>query len=1100
MSDMGGVYTLGTSFGTRVHHNVVHDVWACAYGGWALYTDEGSEGITMDHNLCWNTTDGGFHQHYGSGCVIRNNIFAWNRKLGVVRMNRKVVQEIPCSLHFVNNIVVVREGPLVGIGPRGVDGVWAGNLWYDYSGEKPQFDGLDWEGWRACGKEIGGVYADPQFVDADADDFRLKPGSPAFALGFEMWDWSNAGRVRGDGQSRFVGEDPAKYWRLEELSAAPAYRELDDPVTAQPGLKSLMVSGKGPNGSKAEFFCYYGRPEGPVPKGGFPGVVMVHGGGGTAYPNYTKDWIGLGFAVISIDWYNQRPAPGLTNVPPSHVTVPRIALDGGKRQDHVANVANMVLAHSLLRSFPEVNRDRTVFVGLSWGSWYGVCVAAVDDRFKGCVEIYCGDWNPGRKEFFQVVNGRFLPYAKVPMWWAVSTNDQNVTPRTSQDGFDACADFAGAAIVNRLPHSHIGFDFPSVRRMAKCFTGGAKPLPRLTRGMIEGGVASAEILDPGAGIASAKLGYTTCTNLPTWKREWKYAPAKIEGNRISAELPPGAVQCYLSAYEAEKSRFDDLCGSTGFLDVPQEFAADVVVYGSSPAAVTAALKAKAMGLEPVVVSPDLHIGGLSVSGLGFTDSGNTSAIGGLALDFYHRVYLEYMKPEAWRWQKREDFKADRQDTKAIRHEDQTMWTFEPHVAERVFADWLAERRVTARRGELLDRRGGVEMKDGRIVSIRTLSGNVYRGRYFIDATYEGDLMAAAGVPYRVGREDCAEFGEKWNGNQAGVLHHRHHFRDWKISPYKTPGDPSSGLCAEVDDAGPGVRGAGDRRVQAYCYRVCMTDDPRNRIPFAKPDGYDPARYELLARVYAKGYSETFDKFDRIANHKTDTNNHGPFNADYLGGSYEWPEASYARRAEIAKAHRDYQMGLYYFIANDPSVPEDVRRKMSKWGLAKDEFADNGGWPYSLYVREGRRMVGEYVMTEHDCLGEPRHPAQGRPRGPVGMGSYTLDSHHGRRYVTAEGFVQNEGDIGIRPERPYGIDYGALVPRRADCRNLLVPVALSATHTAFGSIRMEPVFMVLGESAATAAAIAAKGSRDVQDVPYAELAARLRDDGQVLDIR
>ena len=567
MSDMGGVYTLGTSFGTRVHHNVVHDVWACAYGGWALYTDEGSEGITMDHNLCWNTTDGGFHQHYGSGCVIRNNIFAWNRKLGAVRMNRKVVQEIPCSLHFVNNIVVVREGPLVGAGPRGVEGVWAGNLWYDYSGEKPNLDGLDWEGWRACGKEIGGAYADPQFVDAAANDFRLKPGSPAFALGFEMWDWSNAGRVLEEGQGRFVGEDPAKYWRLEELSAAPAYAELDDPVTAQPGLKSLMVSGKGPNGSKAEFFCYYGRPEGPVPKGGFPGVVMVHGGGGTAYPNYTKDWIGLGFAVISIDWYNQRPAPGLTNAPSSEISVPRIALEGGRRQDHVANVANMVLAHSLLRSFPEVNRDRTVFVGLSWGSWYGVCVSAVDDRFKGCVEIYCGDWNTGRKKFFQLVNGRFLPYAKVPMWWAVSTNDQNVTPRTSQDGFDACADVAGAAIVNRLPHSHIGFDFPSVRRMAKCFTGGAKPLPRLTRGRIEGGVVSAEILDPGAGVASAKLGYTTSTNLPTWKREWKYAPAKVEGRRVSAALPPDTVQCYLSAYEAEKSRFDDLCGSTGFLDV-----------------------------------------------------------------------------------------------------------------------------------------------------------------------------------------------------------------------------------------------------------------------------------------------------------------------------------------------------------------------------------------------------------------------------------------------------------------------------------------------------------------------------------------------------
>ena len=528
-----------------------------------------------------------------------------------------------------------------------------------------------------------------------------------------------------------------------------------------------------------------------------------------------------------------------------------------------------------------------------------------------------------------------------------------------------------------------------------------------------------------------------------------------------------------------------------------DFQADVVVCGSSPAAVTAAVKAKDMGLEVVIVSPELHIGGLSVSGLGFTDSGNTAAIGGLAREFYRRIYREYMKPETWRWQRMEDFKADGQDTKAICHEDKTMWTFEPHVAERVFAEWLAEKGIVVRRGEFLDRERGVEKKDGRIVSVRTLSGNVYRGRYFIDATYEGDLMAAAGVPYRVGREDCSEFGEKWNGNQVGVLHHKHHFRNWKISAYKRPGDPSSGLCAGVDASEPGVRGKGDRRVQAYCYRLCLTDDPRNRIPFSKPAGYDPAHYELLSRVYAKGYGETFEKFDRIANHKTDANNHGPVNFDLLGGSYEWPEASYARRAELAKMHRDYQMGLCYFIANDPSVPAAVREKMSKWGLAKDEFVDNGGWPYYVYVREGRRMAGEYVMTEHDCLGEPRHPAQGHSYGPVGMGSYSLDSHNVRRYVTPEGYVQNEGDIGVHPRHPYGIDYGSIVPRREDCLNLLVPVALSATHMAFGSIRMEPVFMVLGESAATAASIAAKDARAVQDVAYSDLAARLKADGQVL---
>lgn len=526
---------------------------------------------------------------------------------------------------------------------------------------------------------------------------------------------------------------------------------------------------------------------------------------------------------------------------------------------------------------------------------------------------------------------------------------------------------------------------------------------------------------------------------------------------------------------------------------------DLVIYGSSPAAVTAAVLAADRELRTVLVSPERHIGGLSVSGLGYTDSGNTAAIGGLARDFYRRIYRAYQNPAAWKWEKMSDFKANGQGTKAIDHDEKVMWTFEPHVAEQVFADWLKEKSVEVRRGEFLDRETGVRKQDGRIVSITTMAGNTYAGRYFIDATYEGDLMAAVGVPYRVGREDCAEFGEKWNGNQPGVYQHGHHFRDWGISPYKVPGDPSSGLCAEIDPAPPGVRGKGDRRVQAYCFRLCMTDDPRNQLPFVKPARYDPSRYELLRRAYAKGYGETFRKYDRIANHKTDTNNHGPMSFDWLGGSDEWPEASYARRRELARAHYDYQMGLLYFLANDPGVPEKVRTAMSEWGLAADEFTDNGGWPYHIYVREGRRMVGEYVMTEHDCLGEPRHAAQGTPRGSVGMGSYCIDSHNVRRYVTAEGHVQNEGDIGVSPGRPYPIDYGSIIPRRADCRNLLVPVAVSATHTAFGSIRMEPVFMVLGESAATAVALAADGNMDMQDVPYVALVARLRSDGQILEL-
>ena len=538
-------------------------------------------------------------------------------------------------------------------------------------------------------------------------------------------------------------------------------------------------------------------------------------------------------------------------------------------------------------------------------------------------------------------------------------------------------------------------------------------------------------------------------------------------------------------------------GLSAFLAFAEEPAVlDLVVYGGSPAAGTAAIRAKSLGLEPVIVSPDGHVGGLTVSGLGYTDSGNTATIGGLAREFYRRVYDAYSDAAAWRWQRRETFTAEGQGTKAMREDDRTMWTFEPHVAQSVIDRWLAEKGIRVIRGESLDRERGVEVADRRIRSITLLSGRRLAGRYFIDATYEGDLMAAAGVSYQVGRESSAQYGEVWNGNQPRQFHHGHYFKK-PVSAYVRPGDPSSGLCAEIGREPEGTRGTGDRHVQAYCYRLCMTDCAENRLPVVRPEGYDRARYELLGRVYAAGYDETFRKFDRIPNLKTDTNNHGPMNFDYIGGSDEWPEATYARRAQIAAEHRKYQQGLLYFIANDPSVPEPVRREMAKWGLAADEFVDNGGWPYHIYVREGRRLQGEYVMTEHDCLKTAIHPRQGRPRGSIGMGSYCLDSHNARRYVTAEGHVQNEGDIGVHPKGAYPIDYGAILPRRGECENLLVPVAVSASHIAFGSIRMEPVFMILGDSAATAVACALADGRALQDVDYGVLERRLLAGGQVL---
>jgi len=520
---------------------------------------------------------------------------------------------------------------------------------------------------------------------------------------------------------------------------------------------------------------------------------------------------------------------------------------------------------------------------------------------------------------------------------------------------------------------------------------------------------------------------------------------------------------------------------------------DLVVYGGTSAGVTAAVQARKMGKSAIIVCPDRHLGGLSAGGLGFTDTGNKAVIGGLAREFYHRIWKHYDKPEAWRWQKREEYGNKGQGTPAIDGAQRTMWIFEPHVAERVFEDFVSEFQIPVERDQWLDREKGVKKSGSRILSITMLSGRTYQGRMFIDATYEGDLMAATGVEYHVGREARSTYGEQWAGVQTGVLHHRHHFGVLKerISPYVIPGDPSSGVLPRISTAPPGEYGSADRRVQAYCYRMCLTDHPDNRIPFEKPDGYDPRQYELLVRIYQAGWRETFDKFDPIPNRKTDTNNHGPFSTDNIGMNYDYPEASYERRREILKEHQTYQRGWLYFVANDPRVPAEVRQTMQRWGLAKDEFKDNGGWPHQIYVRESRRMVGQFIMTENELMARRPTP------DPVGMGSYTIDSHNVQRYITPEGYVQNEGDIGV-PIKPYTIAYGSLVPKKGQADNLLVPVCVSSSHIAFGSIRMEPVFMILGQSAATAAALAIDANVAVQDVKYEQLRKRLVEDGQVVE--
>jgi hypothetical protein len=522
--------------------------------------------------------------------------------------------------------------------------------------------------------------------------------------------------------------------------------------------------------------------------------------------------------------------------------------------------------------------------------------------------------------------------------------------------------------------------------------------------------------------------------------------------------------------------------------------ADIIVYGCTSGAVTAAIQARRMGKSAIMVCPEKHLGGLTAGGLGWTDSGNRAVIGGLSREFYHRVWKHYDKPEAWRWQKKEEYGNKGQGTEALDQTARTMWIFEPHVAEKVYEEWVKELRIPVYRNSWLDRKGGVRKQGDRIVSIRMLNGDTYEGRMFLDATYEGDLMATAGVDYTVGRESIATYGEKWAGVQTGVLHHRHHFGAVKtpISPYVIPGDPSSGVLRRISTDPPGKYGEGDRKVQAYCFRMCLTKVPANRVPFAKPSGYDPKEYELLLRIFEAGWRETFHKFDPIPNLKTDTNNHGPFSTDNIGRNWDYPEASYERRREIIREHEQYQQGWLYFIANDPRVPEDVRSEMAKWGLAKDEFTDNGNWPHQIYVREARRMVGSHVMTQHEL-----QKARPTPQ-PVGMGSYSIDSHNIQRYITPEGYVQNEGDLGVSTNGPYQISYGSMVPKKGQAANLLVPVCVSSSHVAYGSIRMEPVFMILGQSAATAAVLALDGKLAVQDVPYDRLRERLLADGQVLE--
>lgn len=485
---------------------------------------------------------------------------------------------------------------------------------------------------------------------------------------------------------------------------------------------------------------------------------------------------------------------------------------------------------------------------------------------------------------------------------------------------------------------------------------------------------------------------------------------------------------------------------------------DVCIYGGTSAGVIAAYAAARMGKSVVLIEPGKHLGGLTSGGLGYTDIGNKYAITGLALDFYRRMGKHYGKFE--------------------------QWIFEPHAAEEIFNDYVKIANVRV----LYDYRiHSVEKNDRTIEKIvlensspdSESSNRTVAAKMFIDCSYEGDLMAKAGVSYTVGRESNSDYHETYNGVQ---LMEGHQFPNG-IDPYKIPGDSASGLLWGISDNKLKASGSGDKKVQAYNYRICLTDDPKNMTTIVRPENYDSTKYELLLRLFkAQPEKRTLNDyffFGKMPNHKTDINNRGGFSTDMIGMNYDYPEADYKERAAIIKKHEDYSKGLLYFFGHDSRVPAELKNEMLQYGYPKDEYTDNNNWSPQLYIRESRRMKGMYVMTQANCQGK-EVVSDG-----IGIAAYTMDSHNCERIVV-NGMVKNEGNVEIGGFGPYPISYRSLIPVEAECKNLFVPVCLSASHIAYGSIRMEPVFMVLAQSAAIAASMAIDEKKPVQQVDVKKL--------------
>ena len=522
--------------------------------------------------------------------------------------------------------------------------------------------------------------------------------------------------------------------------------------------------------------------------------------------------------------------------------------------------------------------------------------------------------------------------------------------------------------------------------------------------------------------------------------------------------------------------------------------ADIIVFGATSAGVVAAVQASRMGKSVLLLEPHDHIGGLTTGGLGATDIGNKNVIGGLSREFYQRVARHYQKDSSWKHETREEFFASRSKRTKLSEvvaKDGTMWTFEPSVAKNIFQQMLQEAGVVVVQQQKLKR---VVLDGTRIKQIEVADGNIYTAKMFIDATYEGDLMAMAKVRYRVGREANSEYNETLNGIRGKTPKNQIY---GGIDPYTVPGDSTSGLIPLIQDGDGGIAGQADHRVQAYNFRLCFTDVAANRLPLAPPQNYDPARYELAARRCEKIVNSDVAPQLRhfcnpvwMPNRKTDINNSQGISTDFIGANYEYPDADYDKRAKIWQAHEDYVRGFWHFMSTSDRIAESLREQFKKFGPCRDEFQTADGWSAQLYVREARRMVSSYVMTEHNCRGNLV------AKDSIGMAAYGMDSHNCQRIVK-NGVARNEGDVQVHGLRPYPVSFRSIVPEKQQCENLLVPVCLSATHIAFGSIRMEPVFMVLGQSSAISASLAIDEKVAVQDIKYQQLRPMLLAAGQVL---